>query len=79
MRLSHWLFIIAGADLLANLAANNLNILGTPVQASTSTGTVTTLPGWYSSTFGLIDTALPAQLWLVAGVAGAVAHFGFHK
>lgn len=79
MRLSHWLFVLAGVDLVANVAANNVNIFGTPLQASTASGQVTTLPSWYTSTFGVIDMALPVQLWILAGAAGAVAHFGFGK
>lgn len=73
----HWLYLIAVADFVANLAANNLNVLGTPIQAGTASGQVTTLPTWYTSTVGLWDDNLPVQLWLVAGIGAAVTHY--HK
>lgn len=79
MKLSHTLFLIAAVDAAANLAANNLNVIGTPVQATTAGGQQTTLPGWYTSTVGMVDMNLPVQLWLLAGVAGLVAMFVFHK
>lgn len=78
MNLKHWLLVGAGVDLVANLAANNLSIFGSPVQATTTTGAVTTLPGWFSSTFGMFDTGqLPMglQLWEVLGAGALIAHF----
>lgn len=78
MNLKHWLLIGAGVDLLANLAANNLTILGSPIQASTTSGAVTTLPSWFAGTFGMIDTGqLPMglQLWEVLGAGALIAHF----
>lgn len=78
MNLKHWLLVGAGVDFVANLAANNLSIFGSPVQATTASGAVTTLPGWFSSTFGMFDTGqLPMglQLWEVLGVGALIAHF----
>jgi hypothetical protein len=78
MNLKHWLLIGAGVDLLANVAANNLSILGSPVTTTGVGGVQTTLPSWYASTFGNFDAGqLPMglQLWEVLGLGALIAHF----
>jgi len=73
MKVSHMVLIAGGlvvaADAIAGIqAAKNVDDAGSPV-----------LPGWFSSSLGTIENAVPVPLGLSLLVVGGVLLFFFKK